>query len=262
MRRTFLLFWPITLLALLLMYLPLCTVVTYSFNEARFGAGWRGFTTKWYFELFENSLAIDAAYNSLILAATSTAIATVIGTLLGFGLARYNFIGKRLCEDLLHIPVIISDIVMAVALLSFFAFLRNKTGMFELGLSTMVISHVTFQIPFVAVVVRARLAQSDPRLDEAAHDLGATSLQTFRWVTLPLMLPGIISAALLAFTLSLDDFVVSFFTSGPDSTTLPILIYSSVKRGITPDINAVSSLIIATSILLTVLVAALQRRKI
>ena len=262
MKRLSLFLWPVALISLLLMYLPLCTVVTYSFNEARFGAGWRGFTTRWYVELFENSQAIEAALNSLLLASISTAIATVIGTSLGFGLARYNFVGKKVCEDLLHIPVIISDIVMAVSLLSFFALLRSKFGIFELGLSTMVISHVTFQIPFVAVVVRARLAQSDSRLEEAAGDLGATPIQTFRWVTLPLMVPGIVSGALLAFTLSLDDFVVSFFTSGPDSTTLPILIYSSVKRGITPDINAVSSIIIAASVLLTVSVAAFQRRKI
>jgi spermidine/putrescine transport system permease protein len=141
-----------------------------------------------------------------------------------------------------------------------YSLVRNWLGGPQLGLTTMILAHVTFQIPFVAIVVRARLAGLDPALEEAARDLGANEWQTFRHVTLPLILPGIAAGGMLAFTLSLDDFVVSFFTSGPGATTLPILIYSSVKRGITPDINALSTLIILASVTATVLIAVLRRQ--
>jgi spermidine/putrescine transport system permease protein len=160
---------------------------------------------------------------------------------------------------LLYVPVFIPDIVLAVALLLFYSLVRDWLGVFGLGLTTMVLAHVTFQIPFVTIVVRSRLVDLDPALEEAACDLGANEWQTFRHVTFPLMWPGVIAAGMLAFTLSLDDFVVSFFTSGPGSTTLPILIYSSVKRGITPDINALSTLIVLASILATIVVTVLQR---
>jgi spermidine/putrescine transport system permease protein len=160
---------------------------------------------------------------------------------------------------MLYLPVFIPDVVMAVSLLLFYSLARSWFGLFELGLTTMILAHVTFQIPFVAIVVRARLAGLDPALEEAAHDLGANEWQTFRHVTLPLILPGVLAGGMLAFTLSLDDFVVSFFTSGPGSTTLPILIYSSVKRGLTPDINALSTLIILASVTATVLIALLRR---
>ena len=163
---------------------------------------------------------------------------------------------------LLHVPVFIPDMIMAVALLLFYALVRSWVGLFQLGLGTMVLAHVTFQVPFVALVVRARLVGLDPALEEAARDLGASEWQAFQHVTLPLMLPGVLAEAMLAFTLSLDDFVVSFFTSGPGSTTLPILIYSSVKRGITPEINALSTLIIFVSVLGAVGVSLLQRRRI
>lgn len=243
------------------LYAPLVVVVVYSFNAARFGAGWTGFTTKWYGELFKNPLALSAAKNSILLAVFSTAIATVLGTLLGYGLTRYEFPGKRSFGQLLYVPVFIPDIVLAVAMLLFYALVRQWLGIFELGLTTMVLAHVTFQIPFVAIVVRARLAGLDPALEEAARDLGANEWSTFRHVTLPLILPGVLAGGMLAFTLSLDDFVVSFFTSGPGSTTLPILIYSSVKRGITPDINALSTLMILACVLGTVLVTLLQRTR-
>jgi spermidine/putrescine transport system permease protein len=255
---------PLTLSAALLyafLYAPIVVVIVYSFNAARFGAGWAGFTTKWYGALLENSLALSAAKNTLLLGLFSTAISTVLGTLLGFGLCRFRFPGKRLVNRLLYVPAFVPDIVLAVALLLFYSLAREWLGLFGLGLNTMVLAHVTFQIPFVAIVVRSRLADLDPTLEEAASDLGANEWQTFRHVTLPLMLPGILAAAMLAFTLSLDDFVVSFFTGGPGSTTLPILIYSSVKRGITPDINALSTLIVLASILATVIVTVLQRSR-
>jgi spermidine/putrescine transport system permease protein len=241
------------------LYAPILVVIVYSFNAARFGAGWAGFTTEWYRTLFQNPVALVAAQNTLWLGAISTSISTVLGTLLGFGMSRYDFMGRRLFARLLYLPVFIPDVVLAVALLLFYSLMRSWLGWFELGLGTMILGHVTFQIPFVAVVVRARLAGMDPALEEAAHDLGATEWQTFRHVTLPLILPGVLAGAMLAFTLSLDDFVVSFFTSGPGATTLPILIYASVKRGITPDINALSTLIILASVTGTILIAILRR---
>lgn len=244
----------------LFLYAPIVVVVIYSFNAARFGAGWTGFTTKWYATLFENSLALSAAKNTLLLAVFSTLISTVLGTMLGYGLNRCEFPGKKFFARMLYVPVFIPDIVMAVAFLLFYAMMRSWLGLFELGMTTMVLAHVTFQIPFVAIVVRSRLVGLDPALEEAARDLGADGWQTFWQITFPLILPGIIAAMMLAFTLSLDDFVVSFFTSGPGSTTLPILIYASVKRGVTPDINALSTLLIAASMVGTIAMAFLQRR--
>jgi spermidine/putrescine transport system permease protein len=243
------------------LYAPIAVVVVYSFNAAKFGGDLTGFTLHWYAALFENAAALAAAKNTLALAVTSTAISTGLGTLLGFGLSRYRFPGQRSFNRLLYVPVFIPDIVMAVSLLLFFALVRSWSGWFELGLGTMVIAHVTFQIPFVAIVVRARLAGLDPAIEEAAHDLGADAWRTLRHVTLPLIFPGVLAAAMLAFTLSLDDFVVSFLTSGPGSTTLPIYIYSSVKRGVTPDINALSTLIVAVSVTATLGVSFLQRKQ-
>jgi len=243
------------------LYAPIVVVIVYSFNAARFGAGWTGFTTHWYGTLLHNELALHAAKNTLLLAFASTTLSTVLGTLLAFGLSRFEFPGKELFTRVLYVPVFIPDIVLAVALLIFYALVRQWLGIFELGLTTMVLAHVTFQIPFVAIVVRARLAGLDPALEEAARDLGANEWRTFRHVTLPLILPGVLAGGMLAFTLSLDDFVVSFFTSGPGSMTLPILIYSSVKRGITPDINALSTLMILACVLGTILVTLLQRTR-
>jgi spermidine/putrescine transport system permease protein len=245
----------------LFLYAPIAVVVVYSFNAARFGTRWTGFTTKWYAALLDNPAALSAAKNTLLLAVFSTVIATVLGTLLGYGLDRFTFPGKRFFSRLLYVPVFIPDIILAVALLLFYSLIRSWLGLFDLGLTTMVLAHVTFQIPFVAIVVRSRLAGLDPVLEEAARDLGADDWQTFTCVTLPLILPGIVAGGMLAFTLSLDDFVVSFFTSGPGSTTLPILIYSSVKRGITPDINALSTLIILASIAATIVITLLQRNQ-
>ncbi|HZM03063.1 MAG TPA: ABC transporter permease [Candidatus Saccharimonadales bacterium] len=244
----------------LFLYAPIFVVVLYSFNAVRFGLAWQGFTTRWYRALAEDEQAKAAIKNTLLLAIFSTVIATMLGTMLGYGLARFKFKAARWLDSLLYIPVFIPDVVMAVALLLFYALLRKWLGGFELGLTTMTLAHVTFQIPFVAIVVRARLHGLDPALEEAARDLGAGEWQTLRHITLPLMFPGILAAGMLAFTLSLDDFVVSFFTSGPGSTTLPILIYSSLKRGITPEINALSSLIVAASILGAVTVMLFQRR--
>jgi spermidine/putrescine transport system permease protein len=176
-------------------------------------------------------------------------------------LSRYSHPGKKLFSRLIYIPVIIPDIVMAVAMLMFYSLVRDRLGLFQLGMTTMILAHITFQIPFVALVVRSRLQGVDPALEEAAHDLGANQWQKFRHVTLPLMFPGVLAGAALAFTLSIDDFVVSFFTTGPGATTLPILIYSSVKRGITPDVNALSTLIVLVSVIGSLAVALLLERR-
>ena len=284
-RRSFPL-WVCAALVYVFLYAPLVVVMVYSFNTARHGGPWQGFTTAWYVKL----LSVDAAAsdlsegdkkdaqekrlalkNTLVLATVSATVATVLGTLLGYGLRRYQFPGKTLCAWLLYMPVVVPDIVMAVALLLFFALLREWSewlwatlgyagpALFTLGMRTMILAHITFQIPFVAIVVRARLTGLDPAIEEAARDLGANAWQTFWRVTLPLMLPGVVAGGLLAFTLSLDDFVVSFFTTGPGATTLPILIYSSVRRGITPDINVLSTLLVVASIIGTLGIALLQR---
>lgn len=253
--------WGAALLLYAFLYAPIMVVLVFSFNSARHGASWQGFTMQWYRTLFENEQALAAAKNTLALAVFSTLVATVLGTMLGFGFSRYRIPGGGLFNRLLYLPVFIPDIVMAVSLLLFFSLARQWWGLFQLGLPTMICGHVTFQIPFVAIVVRSRLAGLDPALEEAAHDLGANAWQTFWRVTFPLMLPGVAAGGMLALTLSLDDFVVSFFTSGPGSTTLPILIYSSVKRGITPDINALSTLIVIVSTLATVTVTLIQGRR-
>ncbi|MBM3879545.1 MAG: ABC transporter permease [Verrucomicrobia bacterium] len=241
------------------LYLPIAVVVVFSFNAARYNPAWEGFSLQWYAALLDNRAAQAAVRNTLILALSSTAVATVLGTLLGFGLSRYRFPGRNWVAQSLQVPVFIPDIVMAAALLLGFSLAREWTGRPQLGLTTMVLAHVSFQIPFVAVVVRARLAGLDPALEEAARDLGANSAQAFRHVTLPLILPGVLAAAMLALTLSLDDFVVSFFTSGPGSTTLPILIYSSVKRGLTPEINALATLMVVAAVLVAAVLSLYRR---
>jgi len=251
--------WVTSILLYVFLYAPIVVVIVYSFNAARHGGPWRGFTTLWYATLLDSPDKLAAARNTLELGLASTAVSTLLGTGLGFGLARYRFPGKKLFSWLMYVPVVIPDIVMAVAMLMFYALMREWLGLFELGMTTMIFAHVTFQVPFVAIVVRSRMVGMDPAIEEAAHDLGASSLQAFVRVTLPMILPAVVAGAMLAFTLSLDDFVVSFFTTGPGASTLPILIYSSVKRGITPDINALSTLIVLVSVAGTVAVALLQR---
>ncbi len=259
MKRVSAPLWLISALLYLFMYAPIVVVIIFSFNAARYGGPWRGFTTDWYATLWHSRDKLEATKNTAVLAVVSTVLATVLGTGLGYGLSRYRFPGKKLFSLAMYIPVMIPDIVMAVAMLAFFNVLSRAIAMLSMGMITMIIAHVTFQIPFVAIVVRSRLAGMDPAIEEAARDLGADTWRTFGHVTLPLMLPGVLAGAMLAFTLSLDDFVVSFFTTGPGATTLPILIYSSVKRGITPDINALSTLIVLASVLGTIGVTLLQR---
>lgn len=245
----------------LFLYLPIAAVVAFSFNASRHGVVWTGFTTEWYARLFQNPQAAEALKNSLLLALSSGAASTFLGALLGCALARHSFRGKNAVDALVRVPICVPDIVLAVALLLFFGILRAHIGALQPGLFCMFLAHVTFQLPFVTLVVRARMEGIDPAIEEAAQDLGANRLQRLWHVTLPVMAPGLVAGGLLAFTLSLDDFVVSFFTSGPGSTTLPILIYSSVKRGVTPEIHALSSLLVAAAAITTIL-AALARKNL
>lgn len=237
------------------LYAPILILIVFSFNSSRFVSSWESFSFRWYGELFQDAAMGAALKNSLIVAVASTIISTVFGTMVSLAMERRRFPGKMAFDALLYLPIIIPDIAMAVMLLLFFVLSK-----FGLSLVTITISHVAFNVSFVAVVVRARLVGFDRSLEEAAQDLGANELQTFWHVTLPLLMPGILGGALLAFTLSLDDFVITFFTSGVGSTTLPLRIYSMVKLGVTPEINAISTLLVLASMTLLLLSLFLQRK--
>ncbi|MEJ2732846.1 MAG: ABC transporter permease [Anaerolineae bacterium] len=243
------------ILGYVFLYAPIVILVVFSFNTSRFVTSWGGFGFRWYGELFQNEAIATALKNSLIVALASTLISTVFGTMVALVMERHQFFGKLAFDALLYLPIIIPDIAMAVMLLLFFVM-----SSIQLSLVTIIIAHVAFNISFVAIVVRARLVGFDRSLEEAAQDLGANELQTFWHVTLPLLLPGILAGALLAFTLSLDDFVITFFTAGVGSTTLPLRIYSMVKLGITPEINAISTLMLLASMILVLGSLLLQRK--
>ena len=232
------------------LYLPMLSVVMFSFNASDMGLKWGGFSLKWYQQLVHNELILRAAWNTLVLAVVSTAFSTLIGTMLAIGL--YRFPWKRRTAGklnvLLHLPVVTPDIIFVVALVIAFSVIRYATGLFELGLTTMIVGHITFQIAFVALAVRGRLELIGHDVEEAACDLYAGYWRVLTRVLLPMLKPGIIAGAMLAFTLSLDDFVISFFTCGPKSTTLPLFIYASVKRGVTPEIHALSTIVMLVTI--------------
>jgi spermidine/putrescine transport system permease protein len=224
---------------------PLLVMVAYSFNNSRLNAEWVGFTLDWYRMLFGDRVMLQAASNSMIIAIVASAVSTVLGTMAGFALYRYKL---RLLPVLVLAPVAIPEILMGVSLLVFFVLLN-----FTLGLVSIILSHIAFCISFVAIVVRSRLAGMDESLTEAARDLGATPLQAFGRITLPLIAPGIMAGALMAFTLSIDDFVITFFTAGVGASTLPLQIYSMIKISVTPEVNAVSSLLMALTLCLIML---------
>ena len=225
------------------LYVPLAIVVLYSFNDSRLNAEWVGFTLDWYDKLFHNQDMLIAAGNSLIIALTASAVSTVLA------LYRYRM---RLLSILVLAPIAIPEILMGVSLLIFFVFLD-----FTLGLVSITLAHITFCIGFVAIVVRARLVGMDESLTEAARDCGATPWNAFRYVTLPLIMPGVIAGALMAFTLSIDDFVITFFTAGAGTMTLPLQIYSMIKIAVTPEVNAVSTLLMLLTLALIVVASRL-----
>jgi len=239
----------------LFLYLPIIVLVIFSFSGATNVGVWSGFSTRWYAELLGDT-AIQSAFRvSLWVAVWSTLISTVLGTLAAMALERYRFVGRLPFDTAMYLPIIIPDIVMALSTLLFFV-----TFAVPLSRYTILVTHVAFNISFVAVVVRARLAEMDKSLEEAAADLGAGAWTTFRRITLPILMPGIVSGALLAFTLSLDDFVITFFVAGPGSTTLPVRVYSMIKFGVTPEVNAISTLMLVGSTVLVVISLLLQRK--
>ncbi len=261
--------WALTAnatIALLFLYVPIIILVIFSFSNSSLSGVWGGFTIDWYVRLFGNERLMAALGNSLKVAAASMVISTIIGTLVSLGLERYRFRGRTTLDTVLYLPIVIPDIIMAVMLLLFytaaFQLINNTFGTtLRPSLATVVIAHVAFNISFVAVVVRASLRGFDWRLEEAAQDLGANGWQTFWRITFPLIVPGILGGALMAFTLSLDDYVISFFTNGPGASTLPIEVFSRIRRGITPEINAISTIMIVMSVVLVLLSQLLQRRK-
>ncbi len=242
----------------LFLYMPILILILFSFNESKLNAVWTGFSLKWYKNLLSNYTILEALKNTLLIAVISTLISVMIGTLTAVGMYRYKFRGKGLLDAVLFVPIVIPEIVMGIAMLSFFSLLQ-KAIHFEMGLTTLIIAHVTFSVSYVVVVVRSRLQGFDKNLEEAAMDLGATPLQTFTKVTLPVIMPGIISGGLLAFTLSLDDVIISFFVAGPKSTTLPLKVFSMVKFGVTPEINALSTIMLIFTVVIVVLMELLNR---
>jgi spermidine/putrescine transport system permease protein len=228
--------WIASVFVYAFLYLPLVIVVAYSFNDSRLNAEWVGFTLHWYKVLVNDEQMLRAALNSLLIACTASAVATVFGTMAGIAIHRYRL---KLLPVLVITPVAMPEILLGVSLLLFFIQVLNLT----LGMLSVLIAHITFCIGFVAIIVRARLAGMDESIFEAARDLGATPWQTFRLVTLPLIMPGVIAGALMAFTLSIDDFVITFFTAGVGVATLPLQIYSMIKIAVTPEVNAVSTLL-------------------
>ena len=236
------------------LYLPVLILIVFSFNNTRSVAVFTGFSTEWYSSLTQNEELLDAARNSLLVASITTIVATLIGTLTALAMERYRFKLRTSFDANLYLPIVIPEIVMGISLLLFFnqalfPFLQNIFGLrATTGLATITISHIAFDIPFVYVIVRARLADFDRTLEEAAADLGADEWQTFKRITLPLLMPGIIGGALMAFTLSLDDYLITVFTKGIREQTMPLYIYSLVRRGVTPEINALSTALLVGSI--------------
>jgi len=250
MRRRSTGLWLVAILGYLFLYAPLAIVVVYSFNDSRLNAEWVGFTLDWYRKLFHNEEMLGAAWNSLLIGVTASAISTLLGTMAGYAMHRFRL---RLLPFLVVAPIAIPEILTGVSLLIFFVAI-NLT----LGLASIILAHIAFCIGFVAIVVRARLAGMDESLVEAARDLGATPVQAFRLITLPLIMPGVIAGALMAFTLSIDDFVITYFTAGAGALTLPLEIYTMVKISVTPEVNAVSTLLMALTLALIVIASRLS----
>ena len=243
----------------LFLYAPLVFLIVFSFNDSKRNVVWKGFTTKYYGKVFENESLMAALGNSLTIAFLATIVSVVIGTLAAVMLWRFRFPFKASVEGAMALPIVVPEICMGVAMLVFFASIGWPNDLpWPLSLGAITIAHITFCFPFVALVVRARLASFNREQEEAAKDLGATELQSFRDVLLPHMKPGIIAGALLSFTLSLDDFVITFFTSGPNTITFPVKVYSMVRFSVTPEVNAVSALLILLTVVLTTIALKMQ----
>ena len=265
-----------TFMVYVFLYAPIVVLIIFAFNSSRQNVVFEGVVNRgpcgpfyWFCQLANNQDALEAAGNTLEIAITSTIISTIIGTMAALALQRYRFRLKFLSEVSLYIPIVIPEIVTGISLLVLFnavftglnsAFGLTGDGRLGLGVGTVIVSHIAFSVPFVVLTVRARLHSFDKAVEEAAMDLGANEWVTFWRVTLPLIMPGVISGAMLAFTLSLDDFIITFFTNGPGSTTLPIYVYGLLRRTITPEVNALSTVWIVVVLLAVLLSRRLQRR--
>src|SRR5210317_750710 len=233
-----------TVFFFIFLYLPIVVLIFYSFNANRMVMNWGGFGFEWYLKAFQNEDIQKAVWNSLIVATVSTIFATAIATIGALVLARGgNFRGKTVSLGLITLPLLVPEIVTAVAVLIFF----SAIGM-NWGLGNVIIAHITFCIPFAFMPIRARLEGMDTSLEQAARDLYASEWETFRYVTVPLLMPGIVAGAMLAFVISMDDFIITLMVGGAGSTTLPVYIYSMIRRGLTPEINAVSTVLLLVSI--------------
>lgn len=231
------------ILVYLFLYLPLFVLIVYSFNDSRVNVGWVGFTLKWYKVLFADKQLIGAAVNSLIIALIASTISVILGTLAGVALHKYKV---PLLSTLVMIPVAAPELLVGVSLLLFFILIN-----FTLGMASIILAHIAFCVSFVTIAVKTRMHGMDNSLLDAARDLGASPVKTFFLVLIPTILPGVIAGWLMAFTLSIDDFVITFFTAGVGSSTLPLAIYSMLKMGVTPEVNAASTIIILVTLVLT-----------
>ena len=243
-------------LGLAFLYIPILLLVIYSFNESRLVTVWGGWSTKWYWEVFQNGGLMDAAWVTLRVAFVSSTIATILGLLAAIVLTRMNrFPGRILFSGMIFAPLVMPEVITGLSLLLLFVAIN-----FDRGFWTLTIAHVTFSMCYAAVVIQARLFDFDKSVEEAAMDLGATPFSSFMQVTLPIILPSVVSAWLLSFTLSLDDFVIASFTTGPGATTLPMKIYSQVRLGVTPEINAISTILIGF-VAIGVIVASISTKR-
>lgn len=247
----------IIILVFLFLFAPIVVLILFSFNTSKMNISFEGFTLEWYKKLFENPTLLDALKNTLIVAFTSTIVSTIIGTISAYGIKKYDFKGKNIINALIYIPVVIPEIVLGISLLCIYTLAK-----LELGMLTLILSHICFSIPFVIISVRSVLDSLDDNLENAASDLGASPIKIFFKIILPSIIPGILSGAQLAFTLSLDDVVISYFAAGPGSNTLPLYIYSLIKTGITPDVNALISLILLVVFLILTISAFISVRKL
>lgn len=240
-------------LVFMFLYLPIFVIAFYSFNQAKTGALWTGFTLDWYHSLFNDSDVITAFKNSLSIAIMSTIISSLVGTIGAFGLYKYKFKGNSIVEALLNITIIIPEIIMGIALLVYFTQLN-----IPFGIGTLVFSHATFSIPFVLIIVRARISGFDSSIEDAAMDLGANRLKVFFTIVLPNILPGIAAGAMIAFILSFDDVIINFFVSGPASTTLPIKIFSMLRFGLSPEINALCTIMLIITFIILIMAQSIK----
>lgn len=243
------------------LYLPILLLIVFSFNESRLVTVWSGFSTRWYGELLRNERILDAAWLSVVVAATSATIALVVGTFAGYALARYGRFSLRwLFAGLLAVPLVMPEVVTGLSLLLAFVSVDQVVGL-ERGFATIVAAHATLSLAFVAVVVQARLTGLDPSIEEAAYDLGGRPAKVFFTVTVPMLTPALAAGWLLAFTLSLDDVVIASFVTGPGATTLPMVIFSSVRLGLSPQVNALAAILVIVVICLAVLAAWVNRQR-